>query len=313
MHRLKTLLVIWFSCAVADYVEEREFIPSASMDTEDGWRVMQGPLAEELIASDPQLYLSFPKLEKQSNEIGKDFLNNDEEFRIQVADLKVEEKSPLVHDSDSLPVASSLVVTGSKQAGKEALMSPLKMVKSPPSFKEDGLIKKPFLFRNNAIYPPYSSQKFVREPLMDRFPYYDMLPQNTNLRNYQSLAQLEDPIYLPSFEYRTAPKFVPYRQMPMLDNSVEYYEIDKNARPIILKEEISYEDTPSFVSSRFPPMPRQMMFPSGSMMQKPYFKGPPLPISVKTRKIMKKPKRSMRTFSRSSSRGIPIVRGRFRV
>lgn len=276
------------------------------MDTEDGWRVMQGPLVEELIASDPQLYLSFPKLERQSNEIGNDFLNNDEEFRIQVADLKAEEESPLIEGSDSLPVASSLVATGPKQAGKKVPMS-------PPSFKQNSLIKKPLLFRNNAKYPPYSPQKFIREPLMDRFPHYDMLSENTNLRNYQSLSQLEDPIYLPSFEYRTAPKFVPYRQIPILDNSGEYYEIDKNVRPIILKEEISYEDTPSFGPHRFSPMPHQMMFPSGSMMQRPYFKGPPLPISVKTRKIMKKPKRSMRTFSRSSTRGIPIVRGRFRL
>lgn len=283
------------------------------MDTEDGWRVMQGPLVEELIASNPQLYLSSPKLEPPPNEIDKDFLNSDEEFRIKVADLKPEEGPLAIEEVDSLPVASSLVSTPAKQLGKKAPMLPLKKLK-PPLLKEDNMDKNRFFMRNNAILPTYSPQKFIREPLMDRFPYYDMQPENTNLRDYQLLSQLDDPIHLPSFEYRTAPKFLPYRPiMPILDNSVEYYEIEKNVRPIILKEEISYEDTPTFGSSRFRTIPQKMMFPSASMMQKPYFKGPPLPISVKTVKIMKKPKRSMRTFSSSSSRGIPIVRGRFRI
>lgn len=324
---MKTILVVWVTCAVADYVEgsdlinskiyslaltnnllplEREFVPSASMDTEDGWRVMQNPLGNpaEHTENDAQLYLSFPKLERLSNEIGKDFLNNDEEFRINVEDIKSADNKVDLHYGDSLPVASSLIAAAPNKIKKEIPSSPLRIVKPPKSF-DDNAVRKPTLIRNNDVYVPYLPQKFIREPLMDRIPYYDMLPENT----YQSLSHLDDSIYLPS--YQTIPKVLPFRQILTPDSSVEYYEIDKNVRPIILKEEISYEDRP-FMPHRFPVMPQKMNFPGGSMFPKPYFKSPTLPISVKARKIIRSPKRSITTFGRSS-RGIPIVRGRFRV
>lgn len=276
------------------------------MDTEDGWRVMQNPLVntEQLPESDPQLYFMAPNLEKHSNDIGKDFLNNDEEFRIRVDDSKdANNKADILH-TDSLPVASSLIAAAPSKIKKEIPESPLRIVKPPKSFEQNAM-RKPSVIRHNELYVPYLPQKLIREPLMDRIPYYDMLPQNS----YQSLSHSEDPIYLPSYDFQTTPKILPYRQMPILDNSVEYYEIDKNARPIILKEEISYENTP-FVPHRFPFMPQKINFPSGNMFPKPYFK--PLPISVKARKIVRSPKRSIVSFGRSS-RGIPIVRGRFRV
>ncbi|XP_062555114.1 uncharacterized protein LOC134220135 [Armigeres subalbatus] len=307
MIRMKTLLVVWLACAVADYVEEREFIPSASMDTEDGWRVMQSPLTkfEETPGSETQMYTSFPKLERLSNEIGKDFLNDDEEFRIHVVDGKHGEKNASPREGDNLPVASSLVGAMPSKHEKESVVPPLRIVKPPKSFNEN-MLRKPTQFANNEIYAPYLPKKIVREPLMDRLPYYDMVPENT----YQSLSHLEDSFYLPSYDHQSTPQFLPYRNHPALDNSIEYYEVDKYAPPIILKEEISYEGMP-FVPHRFPPMPQKMSFPGGGMFPKPYFKGPPLPISVKARKIVRKPKR-MVSFGRSS-RGIPIVRGRFRV
>ncbi|KAL9704944.1 hypothetical protein quinque_008462 [Culex quinquefasciatus] len=314
------LVVLGLVCAV--FAEKREFVPSASMDTEGGWRVTEHPIISYngLSENEPSVYLSFPKLERLSSEVvDSDFLNNDEEFRIKVLDAQEEGRTALQRAYDSIPESSSSYITTSQEEPLEFL-SPLRLVQPPPTFKEDPPKSQKFPSFSSSDIKSFSKP---RKLYPERFPtFYDSVPEMSNVKNFQQyLAQSDD-----EYEYIAVPKGSYHKLPKIVEEKPQLYEIDKNARPVILSEEIRYEGLPPFMSPRFPPMPMKMNFPRGgpnmihrSPPPRSYFKPmPPKRSSIKMKRVVNNSdslKRAMRSYGGGSAttKGIPLIRGRFQV
>ncbi|XP_055533574.1 uncharacterized protein LOC129723401 [Wyeomyia smithii] len=315
MEKVWVLVFLYVSCTAAlDRVQKRDFIPSASMDTEGGWRVLKGSILsnEELDDNIPVIYQS-PKSEKlSSSAVEPDFLNNDEEFRINVENITPDN----LLNTDSLPVASSYLTATSNQVTPS-----LSFVSPSYGFYDSSQFLKPPAFDNLEKYsfympPEIPFSKFLYEPDPSHYLFRDKFPQETALRSYQQPPQSMNEFFEPFSEYATFPQMLPFRKAPKVEDQVQYYEFNNSLPPLILSEEIAMFGVKRPISSHLPPIPHKTNFFRGNINPRPSIFGPPPPphLVVGAKRIASKPnysKRAIKPFGSGFSKNVPIMRGRF--
>ncbi|XP_055592560.1 uncharacterized protein LOC129744172 isoform X1 [Uranotaenia lowii] len=299
-------------CSLAD-TEEHEFKPSVSMDVENGWRVIQNPwnTGSEVEPTKSTVDTVISNMPEIPIIMGSASPPTAPAFRIQVLDDSSADENPVPVVKDNLPAASAFGNSAdSEEIFNSDINSPLRIIRPPYRLHESMTDLSPpmnYQKEKSLFYPtPIPVQVKYPESFDERLPFFDIPVENNFLRSPQTSVSHTEPDFVnyPS-SYFSIPKPYPVREIrPIKDNSIEYYEIDENAVPIILDEELVYGGLPPKFKFPHPKLlmpprsPRQNVQPSSL---------------VKVKRVIRKINPRQRHPYLRFAKSIPIVRGRFRV